>query len=268
MKGALRLLGGLAAGWLAVCMHMFVTQRSMQYRPDGSAMDPARAGLPQASQFVVDAADGERIVLWWIPPLDASAPVFLYLHGNGANLEARAQRFAHLTRSGRGLLAVSWRGYGGSTGSPTETGLRTDARAGYDWLSARVDPSRIIVFGESLGTTVSVLLAAEVPVRALVLDSSFSSALDVARGAYPWLPVSLLMLDRYLAVDAAPRVRVPVQQFHCDDDPVTPAALAERLNAALPAARPVSRVSGRCHVPPVTRFEPALEGFLTELIRF
>jgi pimeloyl-ACP methyl ester carboxylesterase len=112
------------------------------------------------------------------------------------------------------------------------------------------------------------MLAAEIPVRALVLDSSFSSALDVARGAYPWLPVSFLMLDRYLAVDAAPRVRVPVQQFHCDDDPVTPTLLAERLHAALPAARPIHRVSGRCHVPPVTRYEPALEGFLAELTRF
>lgn len=107
---------------------------------------------------------------------------------------------------GAGLYAVSWRGYGGSTGTPTEAGLLADARAAYADLRKRIAAERILLFGESLGTTVALILAAQSPVRALLLDSSFSSALDVARGRFPWLPVSLILADTYRADLAAARV--------------------------------------------------------------
>ena len=200
-------------------------------------------------------------------PRDAAAPVYLYLHGNGANLMARAARLRRLTQTGAGLLAVSWRGYGGSSGQPGEAGWMSDARTAYAALAQRVAPARIVIFGESLGSTVAVMLAAEVPAAALVLDSSFASALDVAQAHYGWLPLRWLMSDPFRADLAAPRVKVPVLQVHCADDPVTPVASARRLNALLPQRRPLQIVDGRCHVPPLITFEPLLREFESRVLR-
>jgi uncharacterized protein len=246
-----------------ICLAMFLLQRSLQYFPDRSPMDPAAAGLPQARTETLATPDGERLAAWWVAPRDDRAPVYLYLHGNGAHLHARAARFAHLAADGAGLLAPSWRGYGGSTGTPTEAGLQLDARAAYDTLRARgIAPERIVLYGESLGATVAVMLAAEYPVRALLLDSAFASALDVAAGAYPWLPVRWLLRDTYRADLAAPRVTVPVLQVHCTDDPVTPLASAQALHAHLAHARPLQQIEGRCHVPSLATYDAARAAFV------
>lgn len=275
MRFLRRLTLVLALSYIGICALMFFVQRSLQYHPDASPMNPLLVSLPRAASETVTTSDGEKIIMWWIAPRDvngvlaSNAPVYLYFHGNGANLHARAARFAKLTESGAGLLAVSWRGYGGSSGSPTEAGLRLDARAAYDALvnTKRVNANRIVMFGESLGTTVATILAAEVPSAALALDSSFDSALDVAQRAYPWLPVRYLLLDTYRADLAAPNVRVPVQQFHCSDDFVTPLASAQALHARFANARKLYVIEGRCHVPEVARFSGALNSFIVEALK-
>jgi uncharacterized protein len=254
--------------YVGLCTVMYFAQRGMQYRPDPSVMNPLSASLPRAVQETVATSDGERVVTWWIAPRDVNAPVYLYLHGNGANLQNRAARFAKLSESGAGVMAVSWRGYGGSTGSPTEAGFRIDARAAYDALvmTKGVNTNRIVVFGESLGTTVATMLASEVPIAALLLDSSFDSALDVAARAYPWLPVRWLLRDQFRADLAALKVRAPVQQFHCSVDPVTPLASAQSLHARFTNARPIYVLDGSCHVPPVTRFHTQLLAFVNDAL--
>jgi len=258
-----RLLIVGVALYLAVCAAMFVLQRRLQYVPDASPLPaPAAVGLPGAVAEGLTTQDGERLVTWWVAPSDASQPVFLYLPGNGANLVNRARRFERLTAQGAGLLAVSWRGYGGSSGSPSEAGLMADAGAAYARLAQRVAPQRIVIYGESLGTTVSVMLAAQVPAAALVLDSSFGSALAVAGSAYPWLPVRWLLRDPLRADLAAPRVNVPVLQVHCRDDPVIALQFSLRLNELLPQRRPLHIVEARCHVPSLLQYETALFDFI------
>lgn len=252
--------------YLALCAAMFLLQRQLQYHPLPGPMDIAASRVPGLRAETLSTPDGERIVVWWLPPRDDTASVYLYLPGNGANLLARDARLRRLADAGAGFMAVSWRGYGGSSGSPHEAGLRADAGTAYAALAQRAAPQRIVVFGESLGTTVAVLLAAEQPVAALVLDSSFASALEVARQAYWWLPVDWLLRDRYRADLAAPAVRVPVLQIHCRDDPVTPLASAQRLHALLPMRRPLEVVDGRCHTPPMARFDAALRAFVDEVM--
>jgi uncharacterized protein len=247
----------LVLAYAGICAYMFIVQRSLQYRPDSTPVNITKVPIPNAIQETLNTSDGEKVIVWWVAPSDTTQPVFLYFHGNGANLENRAARFAKLTASGAGLLALSYRGYGGSTGTPTEAGLRIDTRRAYDELvnAKKIDPKRIIVFGESLGTTLANLLAADVPVAALLLDSSFDSALDVAARAYPWLPVRLLLLDQFRADLAAAKISAPVQQIHCRDDFVTPLASAERLNARYKNARPIHIVDARCHVPSFNRYD-------------
>lgn len=256
----------LAGSYLAVCVLMFLAQHRLQYFPDPTPVDPAQLGLVGFAAESLQTVDGERLVAWWAAPRQTDQPVFLYLHGNGANLGARSREFSTLRTQGAGLLAPSWRGYGGSSGRPHEAGLLNDARAAYQWLVQRgVAPARIVLYGESLGATVAVMLAAEVPVAGLVLDAGFASALDVARSAYPWLPVGWLMRDTYRADLVAPRVAAPVLQVHCRDDPVTPLGSAQRLHAALPGPRVFELVEARCHPVGTARFVPALQRFVAGL---
>src|SRR5262249_5900290 len=152
----------------------------------------AAAGLPEAEEAVLDTADGERVIVWYLPPR-AGRPLFLYFHGNGASLRWRIERFRDLTADGSGLLALSYPGYGGSSGQPTEAGLIADAAAAYAFAIARAPAERIVLWGESLGSAVAIALAAEHPVGALVLESAFTSAADVGAQRYWFVPVRLLM---------------------------------------------------------------------------
>jgi len=251
--------------YLLLCAVMFLLQRQLQYRPDPSPLDPALAARSGLDQQSLTTPDGERLLIWWAAPTRADAPAYLYLHGNGANLAARTERLAALRRGGAGVLAVSWRGYGGSSGRPTEAGWHIDARSAWDELARRLPHHRRVIVGESLGSTVAVMLAVEVSPAALVLDSSFDSALALAQRSYPWLPVSLLMHDPYRADLAAPRVSAPVLQVHCRDDPVSPLDHAQALHALLPTAAPLHIVPARCHVPSLARWLPAFDAFIASL---
>src|SRR5207248_10972552 len=118
------------------------------------------AGFPAAKEMVLDAADGEKVIAWHVQP-QRGKPLILFLHGNGDFLAGRVPRFRAITEDGTGLLALSYRGYAGSTGHPTETGLLLDAAAAYEYVSARYAPQAIVIWGFSLGTGPAVALAAE-----------------------------------------------------------------------------------------------------------
>src|SRR5580693_5495013 len=109
---------------------LYVGQRALQYFPERSRTPPGAAGLPAAEEIVLDTADGERVIVWHVPPR-GERPVVLYLHGNGGALSHRSVRFGALTADGTGLVALDYRGFGGSSGQPTEQGLAIDAETAY-----------------------------------------------------------------------------------------------------------------------------------------
>jgi uncharacterized protein len=145
------------------------------------------------------------------------------------------------------VLAVAYRGYPGSTGSPSEAGLRIDARAAYDWLAARHAPQNIVIHGHSLGSGVATELATHVPARALILEAPFSAAVDVAAERYPFLPVSLLMFDQFRSRDYAPRITTPTLIVHGDADRVIAFHHAERLIQSFGGPKQLVRIRGGGH---------------------
>jgi hypothetical protein len=225
---------------------LYVTQRSLQYFPEGYRTAPAAAGLPEAEEAAVETADGERVLLWHVPP-KGDKPVILYFHGNGGSLRYRVDRFRALIADGTGLVAVSYRGYGGSTGRPTEAGLLEDAAAAYAFAAARYPPERIALWGESLGSGVAVALAAEKPVGRVVLEAGFSSAADVGAGVYWYVPVRLLMKDQFRSDLRIGKVTAPVLMLHGDRDNIIPIALGERLYALINAPKRFVRFPGAGH---------------------
>src|SRR5262245_26565470 len=132
------ILALLAYGGLLALMYVF--QRSLMYFPDRTRTPPAAAGLPQAEEVILKSADGESLIAWYVPP-QGDKPLIIYFHGNGGALNLRANRFRWLTADGFGLLGLSYRGYGGSTGTPTASGLLVDAMAADDCRAAQVPPA-------------------------------------------------------------------------------------------------------------------------------
>jgi len=233
-------------GYVAFLAVLYVTQRGLQYIPETVRTTPAAAGLPQAEEVVLDTADGERVIVWHVPAR-ADKPVFLYFHGNGGSLRGRVERFRALTDDGSGLVALSYRGYGGSSGTPTETGLLADAAAAYAFATARYPAARIAVWGESLGTGVAVALAAKHPVGHVILETPFTSIVEIAAQSYWFAPVRLLMKDQYRSDLRIGKVTAPVLILHGDRDTLVPFAMGERLYAMVNAPKQLVRFPGLGH---------------------
>jgi fermentation-respiration switch protein FrsA (DUF1100 family) len=222
------IVGVLGYGALLALMYLF--QRSMMYFPDTTRYPPAAAGLPQAEEVTLTSVDGERLIAWHVPPR-GDKPVVLYFQGNAGALDLRAERFRWLIADGTGLLALNYRGYGGSTGMPTEDGLIRDARAAYDFAAARYPAKRIVLWGESLGPGVAVALAAECAVGGVMLDAPFTSAADVGASAYPFVPVRWFMKDPFRSDLRIVRLKAPLLVLHGERDRVVPIRFGERLFA-------------------------------------
>jgi fermentation-respiration switch protein FrsA (DUF1100 family) len=224
-------------GWLgviAVCCYvgfaamLYFAQRSLMYFPDRTHTTPAAAGLPEATEVPLTAADGVPIRIWHVPP-QAGNPVILYLHGNGGALNYRVERFHKLANAGIGLVALEYRGYGGLSGSPSEQGLIRDAGAAYAFAAAHYPAQQIVLWGETLGSGVAVALAAEKPVGRVILEAPFTSALAVAQSRYWYLPVQLLMKDQFRSDRCIKQVTAPLLILHGVHDRIVPYAMGERL---------------------------------------
>jgi fermentation-respiration switch protein FrsA (DUF1100 family) len=224
------ILVGLLCVYVGVLAMLYFTQRSLMYFPETIHTTPAAAGLPQAEEVKLTTSDGEHIIAWHVPPRDGK-PVILYFHGNGGALRYRVERFTRLITDGIGIVAVEYRGYGGSSGSPSERGLIADAEAGYAFAAARYSTQQIVVWGESLGTGVAVALAAEKPVGRVILEAPFTSAAAVGAKHYWYMPVRLLMTDQFHSDARIAKVTAPLLILHGAKDQTVPYAMGEQLFA-------------------------------------
>ncbi|WP_158817023.1 alpha/beta hydrolase [Methylocapsa sp. S129] len=223
-------------------------QRKLLYFPNASEVAPAAVGLPNAQALHLQTDDGETLLAWYVAPA-AGKPLILYFHGNADGLAARNERFKRLTASGNGLLAVEYRGYAGSTGAPSEQGLLRDGEATYaKALALGVPAGRIVAMGESLGTGVAIDLAARHKIGALVLDSPYSSIVDVAAAKFWMFPVRLLMVDTFRSDDKIGQVAAPALMVHGTADATIPIRFAERLFALAREPKDFIRVDGAGHL--------------------
>lgn len=231
------------AGYVAFGALLYLFQRSLLYVPERSRTAPSAAGLPQAQEVTLTTSDGEQVIAWHIPPRDGK-PVLLYFHGNGGALAWRAERFRKLTADGKGLVALSYRGFGGSSGSPTEYGFKQDAKAAYAFATSHYAPDRIVLWGESLGTNLAIAIAAEHPVARVVLESPLPSVADVAASIYWFVPARLLIKDPFRSDLIAGKITSPVLVLHGEQDRLIPMRFAEQLYAMVEAPKQFIRLPG------------------------
>jgi fermentation-respiration switch protein FrsA (DUF1100 family) len=215
----------------ALVASMYFMQRHLQYLPSHRDLKPSDVGLPNLSRLVLPTSDGEAIVVWYAKAPEGR-PTVLFFHGNAAEVAERAERVAFFQSNQFGFLAVEYRGFGASTGTPSEAGLVTDANTAYEFLkSSGARPSDIFVIGESLGTGVGIQLAAKNPVGALALEAPYSSAVEVGASTYWFLPVRFLMKDQFRSIDFVSSLHSPLLITHGEDDRVIPIAMGQKLFA-------------------------------------
>ena len=176
---------------------MFLLQRSILFPiPQVARTTPAAAGFPPVEEHLLTTDDGEKVIVWHLPARPGH-PVILYFHGNGDFLAGFFGRFRDVIADGTGVVALSYRGYAGSSGQPSEQGLLRDAAAAYAFTTARYSADKIVVWGFSLGSGVAVALAAEQPVGKVILEAPYTSIAEVAASAFPIFPVRLVMRDPF-----------------------------------------------------------------------
>jgi uncharacterized protein len=218
-------------GYLAGLVVLFFAQRSFIFPiPQTSRTAPDAAGFGAAEEHLLTTADSEKIIVWHVPAKPGHA-VVIYFHGNGDFLAGLVGRFRDITSDGTGLVALSYRGYAGSSGRPSEQGLLWDAEAAHAFASARYGADRLVVWGFSLGSGVAVALAADQRIGKLILEAPYTSIPDIAAAAYPFLPVRWLIRDQFRSDQRIARVTAPLLIMHGARDSTISINLGERLFA-------------------------------------
>ncbi|MCJ2033958.1 alpha/beta hydrolase [Methylobacterium sp. J-068] len=239
------LLAFLVAGPLALYAVALVVLAAFQrhliypgaYR--GPLPSAARDAPPGTRAISLETDDGERLFGFWRPPTPGCA-VVLSFHGNGSRPEPAAARFSAdpWRAEGWGVLAIAYRGYPGSTGSPSEDGLIADAGAAYREVAARAPGAPVLLHGHSLGAAVAVAATRTMPHLGLYLEAPFDSLTAVAAERFPYLPVRLLLRDSFRSDARIAETGGPVLIVHGRSDPVVPLPHAQRLaERAGPRAR-------------------------------
>lgn len=229
-------LGGL---YLVVCVLFYALQARVLYFPsDQMGPTPAHVEL-RFDDLTLTTEDGVKLGAWAI---EGGRPWVLYCHGNGGNIAGRLEIIALLHGMNASVLVFDYRGYGRSEGAPYEQGLYRDAEAAWKYLTdtLHIPPEDIVIWGESLGGGVATWLARRHPPRALVLQSTFTSVVDMGQHVYPWLPVSLLCRNRFPSVDRVGAIACPKLFLHSPTDDLIPYDQGRRLYEA--ACEPKKRV--------------------------
>ena len=230
-RGWLRVAVGLAAVYLLlVGSTMWFEERLIfipSPYPSGNWHPP---GL-QCEDVEFATQDGVHLHGWYCP-VPYPRCVFLMAHGNAGNITHRIDRITAWQRSlNVSVFVFDYRGYGRSAGQPNEPGVYSDARAAYRWLTADkgIAPDDVVFFGESLGAAVALQLTTEVAPRALILESPFTSAVEMGQRAFPWLPVRWIMRNRFASIEKIGRYHGPLLIIHGTQDTVIPFAMGQVL---------------------------------------
>lgn len=233
MSVVITILSIIGAVYIGLSVLLFLMQSKMLYYPTRDYdHQPADYGLA-VEAVSLTTPDGVTLACWYVPAEGAEQTV-LFCHGNGGNISHRLDTLKMFHELGLSCLTVDYRGYGKSTGKPTEIGTKIDILAGFQWLIEEkgMRPEEIILFGRSLGGSVAATIARDINPAGLVIESCFTSFDDIGSHYYPWLPVRLFSRYNYNTVEAVKQVTCPVLVIHSPDDEIIPYKFGQQIFAA------------------------------------
>jgi fermentation-respiration switch protein FrsA (DUF1100 family) len=209
--------------YLGLGMILYFMQPTFLYCPVREVLSTPEELSLDFENVVFETEDGLRLNGWYIPA-ENSRLTILFCHGNGGNIMHRLDTINILYNLGVNCFIFDYRGYGNSEGKTTEEGTYLDVMAAYKWLTEdkKISQDSIIIFGRSLGGSIAAQLAAEVPARSLIIESAFTSYVDIGKKFYPYMPVRWFARFSYRTIDYIKDVRCPVMVIHSKDDDIVP----------------------------------------------
>jgi len=218
---------GLITIYVIICLVIFLSQRKLLYHPnENNYLDENKLTHKIEKVFV----KSDNKLIGWYHFKDRKYKTLLFFHGNAGNLQNRIYKLNEIAELEVNYLIIAYRGFSGNEGKPTEEGLYNDSMAAKRWLNSNnIDDSNIILYGESLGTAVAVDLGSKFPFAGIILESPFTSMVELSKIYYPYLPVKLLLKDKYNSEKKIKNIKTPILIMHGKRDNIVPFYMGKRL---------------------------------------
>ena len=214
--------------YICVLLFMYIFQRSFMYHPNIKNTDKTEI-LFNYEEVFINSEENIKLKSWFSSN-SINKKTILFLHGNAGELSARVYKLNKLKDLNLNFLIISWRGFSGNNGKPTERGLYNDAIKAVDWLEKKgIDKKDIILYGESLGTGVAIELASKKDYFGVILESPYTSMVDMGKRFYPFLPISILQRDRYNSIQKIKKVKTPILVLHGKADLLVPFYMGKKI---------------------------------------
>ena len=212
-----------------ILFYTYIFQRNLLYHPTENNYFGDKI-LVDVEKIKIRTQDNIQLVSWYHKKNLNKYKTILFLHGNAGSLENRIHKINHFKDMNINFLIIAWRGFSGNEGKPTEKGLYEDARSAVRWLKSNgVGENNIIIYGESLGTGVATEIAQNKNFAGVILESPFTSMVDAGKDKYPYLPVKLLLKDKYESDQKIKNIKSPVLIMHGKVDNIVPFHMGEKM---------------------------------------
>ena len=229
MKHLFLFLSSIIIVYLILLVFIYLYQRNLLYHPSENNYQEDKAQFSY-EEIKIDVNKEIQLKSWLIRKDFKKLKTLLIFHGNAGDLSNRIYKLNELNKLDINILLISWRGFSGNKGSPTEKNLYDDAEAAIKWLNEKkVKNDKIILYGESLGTGVAVEMGKRYSFNSLILESPFTSIENSAKIYYPYLPVKLLLKDRYDSINKIKMIKSPILIMHGKKDDVVPFDMGQKL---------------------------------------
>ena len=226
---SLSIIGLVVLIYLIITLILYNSQRSLLYHPTENNYSGDKLTV-SIDKIKIKNEDNIELLAWYHEKDIENYKTVLFLHGNAGSLENRIHKINHFNDMDVNFLIISWRGFSGNKGQPTEEGLYKDAKSGVDWLKNKgIRKENIIIYGESLGTGVATEIAQNNNFAGVILESPFTSMVAAGKSKYPIFPIKLLLKDKFESDKKIQNIKSPILIMHGEDDKIVPFWMGKKL---------------------------------------
>ena len=215
--------------YFLVLVFLYFYQRSLLYHPNENNYSGDKISV-DIEKVKIQTSDNIELLGWYHEKNLKDYKTLVYFHGNAGSLENRIHKLNHFQDMNINFLIIAWRGFNGNKGKPSERGLYVDGKSAIDWLIKKgVDEKNLILYGESLGTGVAIHLAQNKNYAGVILETPFTSMVDAAKNFYPYVPINLLLKDKFENFKKVKNINAPILVMHGEVDKIVPFSMGKKI---------------------------------------
>jgi len=215
--------------YFSILVFLFFYQRNLLYHPNENNYSGDKISV-DIKKVKIQTSDNFQLLGWYHEKNLKDHKTLVYFHGNAGSLENRIHKLNHFQDMNINFLIIAWRGFSGNQGKPTEEGLYIDGKSAIDWVIKKgVDEKNIILYGESLGTGVAAHLAQNRNFAGIILETPFTSMIDAAKTFYPYIPINLLLKDKFENYKKIKKINSPILIMHGELDQIVPFSMGKKI---------------------------------------